>query len=209
MEYYQARTMLLVIFIFPALVECKVRLYNFRFANFFGTGNRELDCENHCLIILAALRAGEWWKADVEAVVNQATMTGLPPNISDAHTVNGQTGAVPGCTSPVAVDNVTAIAFLRYKGTLAFSPPVLTTTPAINATPATSTFMDKLRSLNSKKYPANVPLTVDHDLYFAIGVGIDPCATCTNGVWFLHCHLEVHTTWGLKMAFVVDNGGIC
>lgn len=26
------------------------------------------------------------------------------------------------------------------------------------------------------------------------------------GVWFLHCHLEVHTTWGLKMAFVVDNG---
>ncbi|KAJ1437363.1 Multicopper oxidase, type 1 [Sesbania bispinosa] len=26
------------------------------------------------------------------------------------------------------------------------------------------------------------------------------------GVWFLHCHFEVHTTWGLKMAFLVDNG---
>lgn len=26
------------------------------------------------------------------------------------------------------------------------------------------------------------------------------------GVWFMHCHLEVHTTWGLKMAFVVDDG---
>ncbi|XP_057801280.1 laccase-4-like [Salvia miltiorrhiza] len=26
------------------------------------------------------------------------------------------------------------------------------------------------------------------------------------GVWFMHCHLEVHTTWGLKMAFQVDNG---
>ncbi|KAH9319769.1 hypothetical protein KI387_021538 [Taxus chinensis] len=26
------------------------------------------------------------------------------------------------------------------------------------------------------------------------------------GVWFMHCHLEVHTTWGLKMAFVVENG---
>ncbi|CAI9106920.1 OLC1v1006168C2 [Oldenlandia corymbosa var. corymbosa] len=26
------------------------------------------------------------------------------------------------------------------------------------------------------------------------------------GVWFMHCHLEVHTTWGLEMAFVVDNG---
>lgn len=26
------------------------------------------------------------------------------------------------------------------------------------------------------------------------------------GVWFLHCHLEAHTTWGLKMAFIVKNG---
>ncbi|KAF3501130.1 hypothetical protein F2Q69_00045756 [Brassica cretica] len=26
------------------------------------------------------------------------------------------------------------------------------------------------------------------------------------GVWFMHCHLEVHTMWGLKMAFVVENG---
>lgn len=27
-----------------------------------------------------------------------------------------------------------------------------------------------------------------------------------TGVWFMHCHLELHTTWGLKMAFLVDNG---
>ncbi|GMP37884.1 hypothetical protein CsSME_00009372 [Camellia sinensis var. sinensis] len=26
------------------------------------------------------------------------------------------------------------------------------------------------------------------------------------GVWLMHCHLELHTTWGLKTAFVVDNG---
>ncbi|KAK4782468.1 hypothetical protein SAY86_016570 [Trapa natans] len=26
------------------------------------------------------------------------------------------------------------------------------------------------------------------------------------GVWFVHCHLEVHTTWGLAMAFVVLDG---
>lgn len=26
------------------------------------------------------------------------------------------------------------------------------------------------------------------------------------GVWFMHCHFEVHTTWGLKMAFIVENG---
>ncbi|KAJ4704898.1 Laccase [Melia azedarach] len=26
------------------------------------------------------------------------------------------------------------------------------------------------------------------------------------GVWFMHCHLELHTMWGLNMAFVVENG---
>ncbi|OAY79076.1 Laccase-17 [Ananas comosus] len=26
------------------------------------------------------------------------------------------------------------------------------------------------------------------------------------GVWFMHCHFEVHTSWGLKMAWLVLNG---
>ncbi|XP_050217380.2 laccase-17-like [Mercurialis annua] len=26
------------------------------------------------------------------------------------------------------------------------------------------------------------------------------------GVWFMHCHLEVHTSWGLKMAWIVKDG---
>ncbi|KAH7439825.1 hypothetical protein KP509_04G078200 [Ceratopteris richardii] len=26
------------------------------------------------------------------------------------------------------------------------------------------------------------------------------------GVWFMHCHLEVHTSWGLETAFLVTNG---
>ncbi|KAL0402954.1 UNVERIFIED_CONTAM: Laccase-12 [Sesamum radiatum] len=26
------------------------------------------------------------------------------------------------------------------------------------------------------------------------------------GVWLLHCHLDVHITWGLAMAFLVENG---
>ncbi|XP_021855455.2 laccase-17-like [Spinacia oleracea] len=26
------------------------------------------------------------------------------------------------------------------------------------------------------------------------------------GVWFMHCHLEVHTSWGLKMAWVIEDG---
>ncbi|XP_071730830.1 laccase-7 [Rutidosis leptorrhynchoides] len=27
------------------------------------------------------------------------------------------------------------------------------------------------------------------------------------GVWFVHCHLDVHLPWGLAMAFLVENGG--
>ncbi|CAL1387508.1 unnamed protein product [Linum trigynum] len=42
---------------------------------------------------------GEWWKADVESVVKQATTTGMPPNISDSHTINGDPGPVFGCSS--------------------------------------------------------------------------------------------------------------
>uniref|UniRef100_A0A251T598 Putative copper-resistance protein CopA n=1 Tax=Helianthus annuus TaxID=4232 RepID=A0A251T598_HELAN len=30
--------------------------------------------------------------------------------------------------------------------------------------------------------------------------------TCGAGVWFMHCHLEVHTSWGLKMAWLVLDG---
>lgn len=42
---------------------------------------------------------GEWWKSDVEAVINQAKKSGLAPNISDAHTINGHPGPVKNCLS--------------------------------------------------------------------------------------------------------------
>jgi laccase len=28
------------------------------------------------------------------------------------------------------------------------------------------------------------------------------------GVWFMHCHLEVHMSWGLKMAWLVLDGSL-
>ncbi|EYU41257.1 hypothetical protein ABFS82_06G135000 [Erythranthe guttata] len=211
---------------------------------------------------------GEWWKSDVEMVINQAMKLGQPPNVSDAHTINGQTGPAPNCSSKgytmyvesgktyllrivnaavneelffkiaghqmtivevdatytkpfrtdtifigpgqttnallkadrkignyqiaispfmdtiVATDSQTATATLRYNGTLsaaASSPTTLTTMPSKNATKVTTNFMDSLRSLNSRKYPANVPKTIDHSLLLAIGVGVNPCGTCVNG----------------------------
>ncbi|XP_011035200.1 PREDICTED: laccase-4 [Populus euphratica] len=209
---------------------------------------------------------GEWWKSDVEAVINEAMSSGMAPNVSDAHTINGHPGPVSACSSqggynlpvqpgktyllriinaalneelffkiaghqltvvevdatyvkpfkidtiviapgqttnvlvtanrgsgrylvaaspfmdaPIAVDNVTATATLHYSGTLASSATTLTVPPAQNATPVATNFTDALRSLNSIKYPARVPLKIDHSLFFTVGLGVNPCATCVNG----------------------------
>ncbi|KAG5566984.1 hypothetical protein RHGRI_002522 [Rhododendron griersonianum] len=204
---------------------------------------------------------GEWWKSDVEAVINEATKSGLAPNISDAHTINGHPGPVKNCLSQVepsktyllriinaalneelffkiaghqltvvevdatyvkpfttdtilvapgqttnviltanlspgkylvaaspfndaptvAVDNKTATAILHYSGHLSTAATKLTAPPPKNATPVATNFTNLLRSLNSKQFPANVPLTVDHSLFFTIGLGVNPCSTCVNG----------------------------
>ncbi|GFP85059.1 laccase-4 [Phtheirospermum japonicum] len=41
----------------------------------------------------------EWWKSDTEAVINEALKSGLAPNVSDAHTINGHPGPVSNCPS--------------------------------------------------------------------------------------------------------------
>ncbi|KAD6119803.1 hypothetical protein E3N88_11074 [Mikania micrantha] len=43
---------------------------------------------------------GEWWKANTEAVINQALQTGAGPNNSDAYTINGLPGPLYNCSSP-------------------------------------------------------------------------------------------------------------
>ncbi|KAL8093585.1 laccase-22-like [Apium graveolens] len=209
---------------------------------------------------------GEWWKSDVETVINQAMQAGLPPNLSDAHTINGRPGPVPNCSlssgytlhvksgktyllriinaalnddlffkianhnltvvdvdacytkpfktdtifiapgqttnalltadrdpgkyliaiSPfmdtvVPIDNMTGTGSLRYKGLPPFPKTTLTAMPPKNATPVAKSFLDSLRSLNSKQFPSKVPLDIDHSLLFTMGVGVNPCAKCVNG----------------------------
>ncbi|KAF5765117.1 putative laccase [Helianthus annuus] len=41
---------------------------------------------------------GEWWHADVEEVEKQGNALGLPPNMSDAHTINGKPGPLFPCS---------------------------------------------------------------------------------------------------------------
>ncbi|KAK4418963.1 Laccase-4 [Sesamum alatum] len=218
--------------------------------------------DHEAVVVLA-----EWWKSDTEAVINEALKSGLAPNVSDAHTINGHPGPLSNCPSTggftlnvspgktymlrlinaalneelffkiaghkltvvevdatyvkpfktdtvliapgqttnvivvadqgagkymlaaspfldtqiVAVDNMTATATLHYSGTLASSPTTFTSTPARNATPVANNFVNSLRSLNSKKYPAKVPQKVDHSLFFTVGLGINPCPSCKAG----------------------------
>ncbi|XP_022971405.1 laccase-4-like [Cucurbita maxima] len=208
----------------------------------------------------------EWWKSDTEAVIKEALKSGLAPNVSDAHTINGLSGSISNCPSqrgftlpvqkgktyllriinaalneelffkvaghkltvvevdatyvkpfktdtvlvapgqttnvllttdknsgkymvavspfmdaPIAVDNKTATATVHYTGTMASSLTTSTNPPPQNATQIANAFTNALRSLNSKKYPANVPLTIDHHLLFTVGLGINPCPTCKAG----------------------------
>eukprot|EP00250_Pteridium_aquilinum_P014449 c21997_g1_i1 orf=271-1962(+) len=45
------------------------------------------------------LLLGEWWKASVDSVTNQAKQNGGALNVSDAFTINGQPGALYPCSS--------------------------------------------------------------------------------------------------------------
>ncbi|XP_057788278.1 laccase-11-like [Salvia miltiorrhiza] len=209
---------------------------------------------------------GEWWNDDVEEVVKQGNKLGLPPTMSDAHTINGKPGPLfpcsekynyamevepgktyllriinaalndelffavaghnmtvveidavytkpfstdailiaPGQTTnvlvrtnrapgryfmaarpfmdaPIAVDNRTATAILQYKGVASTITPALPHLPLQNDTAFALTYDGKLRSLNSPRFPANVPLEVDRHLFYTIGLGVDPCPACLNG----------------------------
>ncbi|KAK9289685.1 hypothetical protein L1049_007843 [Liquidambar formosana] len=42
---------------------------------------------------------GEWWNAELEAVINQSLQTGGGPNVSDAYTINGLPGPLYNCST--------------------------------------------------------------------------------------------------------------
>lgn len=43
-------------------------------------------------------------------------------------------------------------------------------------------------------------------LFISYIVEIDLDDDMATGVWFMHCHIEAHTSWGLRMAWVVMDG---
>ncbi|KAL5710388.1 laccase [Ranunculus cassubicifolius] len=216
--------------------------------------------------IISSMSIGEWWNDDVEQIVQQGNKLGLPPQMSDAHTINGKPGPLfpcsekhtfameveqgktyllrvinaalndelffaiaghnmtvveidavyvkpfttqsiliaPGQTTnvlitanqkpgryfmatrtfmdvPIPVDNKTATAILQYKGIPNTVLPLLPSLPAPNDTNLAMSYNSKLKSLNTPKFPANVPHNVDRHLFFTIGLGQNTCPTCFNG----------------------------
>ncbi|XP_010454388.1 PREDICTED: laccase-16 [Camelina sativa] len=215
---------------------------------------------------------GEWWKSDVEELINEASKIGTAPSASDAHTINGHSGSISNCPSQssyglpvragktymlriinaalneelffkiaghvltvvevdavytkpyktdtvyiapgqttnvlltananagsnymiaattftdahIPYDNVTATATLHYIGPTAtvptFKKTILASLPPQNATWVAAKFTKSLRSLNSREYPARVPTTVDRSLFFTVGLGANPCPSCSNGI---------------------------
>lgn len=62
---------------------------------------------------LVTALAGEWWKSDVEAVIDEAMKSGGAPNVSDAHTINGRPGPVANCPKGTKKEEQTQILRVR------------------------------------------------------------------------------------------------
>lgn len=86
--------------------------------------------------------------------------------------------ARPYFTGQGTFDNSTVAGILEYKnphdGTKNL-PLLKPSLPAINDTSFVANFSSKFRSLNSPKYPANVPQNVDKSFFFTVGLGTKPC----------------------------------
>ncbi|MBA0867963.1 hypothetical protein Goshw_006652 [Gossypium schwendimanii] len=66
------------------------------------------------------------------------------------------------------------------------------------------------RNFDPKKDTSKFKL-VDPSMRNTVGVPVNGWAVIrfiadNPGVWIMHCHLDVHISWGLAMAFLVENG---
>ncbi|KAI9195993.1 hypothetical protein LWI28_020083 [Acer negundo] len=89
--------------------------------------------------------------------------------------------ARPYATGQGTFDNSTVAGILEYEkpshssvstGKLLLFKPIL---PALNDTSFAANFTNKLRSLASAQFPANVPQKIDKQFFFTVGLGTIPC----------------------------------
>ncbi|XP_071707853.1 laccase-17-like [Rutidosis leptorrhynchoides] len=99
--------------------------------------------------------------------------------------------ARPYVTGQGTFDNSTVAGILEYESSTHMKklPLFKPTLPSLNDTSFVTKYSNKLRSLASAQFPANVPKKVDKHLYFTVGLGTSPCEknkTCQgpNGTRF-------------------------
>ncbi|XP_061337922.1 laccase-17-like [Gastrolobium bilobum] len=88
--------------------------------------------------------------------------------------------ARPYFTGMGTFDNSTLAGILEYHTPNSTTVSDSSTTlkpklPAINDTSFVAKFSSRFRSLNSAKYPANVPQSVDKSFFFTVSLGSSPC----------------------------------
>nr|XP_043613981.1 laccase-17-like [Erigeron canadensis] len=99
--------------------------------------------------------------------------------------------ASPYVTGQGTFDNSTVAGILEYDSSISMKhlPLFKPTLPSLNDTSFVTKFSNRLRSLASAQFPANVPQKVDKHLFFTVGLGTSPCEknkTCQgpNGTRF-------------------------
>ncbi|KAF4373032.1 hypothetical protein F8388_011059 [Cannabis sativa] len=100
--------------------------------------------------------------------------------------------ASPYFTGSGTLDNTTTAAILQYhrppntttstQNLTTYKPflPPFNATKFVNVTQFVANFTSSLRSLNSAKFPANVPKTVEKKFLFTVGLGTSPCPKNTT-----------------------------
>ena len=134
--------------------------------------------------------------------------------------------ARPYATGQGTFDNSTVAGILEYEiplhslhsttsmSKLQLFKPIL---PTLNDTSFATKFTNKLRSLASSQFPANVPQKVDRHFFFTVGLGTSPCQhnqTCQgpNGTKFAasvnNVSFTLPTTALLQAHFFGQSNGI-
>ncbi|KAI6704749.1 hypothetical protein NL676_007711 [Syzygium grande] len=115
-------------------------------------------------------------------------------------------------TTAPSNENIT-MGIFQYNGTYnhsetPVSPELLGFTNKNDA----GNFTIQLRSLNSEEHPSTVPTNITRNITITVSVNTQPCPankTCSGldgGVWFMHCHLERHASWGMDTVLIVGDG---
>ncbi|KAL9659910.1 hypothetical protein QQ045_024720 [Rhodiola kirilowii] len=129
--------------------------------------------------------------------------------------------ARPYVTGLGTFDNSSVAGILEYEssssGSLKTLPIFKPDMPALNDTSFAANFSNKMRSLGSSDFPANVPKTVDKQFLFTVGLGTNPCQknqTCQgpNGTRFAasvnNVSFVLPTTALLQAHFLQQSNGV-